>query len=497
VNAHNSHLVVLPGTFKDGRDSISIDELHDLQRSDSLLDETEPVTARYPASTTPTDPPAKRSLKGAIRKPWFTAAAACVIVAATISGTVVGLTKSVTITVDGKDQDVSTMSGSVKGALEDAGITVGAHDTVAPAADASLTDGAHIVLNKGRLLTLTIDGQQVDVWTTATTVEDALAQIGRDPQNYALSADRSRPIPIEGMALTADSLHSITINNHGTPTTVVSPAHTVGDLLSAQNITLGPADRVTPVVGTQLAEGMTVTIVTLPTVTVADGTNPGVPYVTDATDVAGLLAAQNIAVGPSDVVTPALNTPLTDGLQVSIGRVVVTQTTATIEVAQPADKNINDSSMAKGSSAVQTQGHPGSAQVTYDVTTTNGVETGRTETGRTVITEAVATVNKVGTKVATSSSTASSSSSGAPVSSGSSGVNWDGIANCESTNNWSINTGNGYYGGLQFDSRTWLGNGGGQYAPRADLATREQQIAIAERVYASRGLQPWSCGYRG
>jgi len=74
-------------------------------------------------------------------------------------------------------------------------------------------------------------------------------------------------------------------------------------------------------------------------------------------------------------------------------------------------------------------------------------------------------------------------------------VNWDAIAKCESGNNWSINTGNGYYGGLQFDSGTWLSNGGGQYAPRADLATKDQQIAVAETLYASRGLSPWACGY--
>ena len=72
---------------------------------------------------------------------------------------------------------------------------------------------------------------------------------------------------------------------------------------------------------------------------------------------------------------------------------------------------------------------------------------------------------------------------------------WDRVAACESTNNWSINTGNGYYGGLQFDNQTWLGSGGGAYAPRADLATREQQIAIANKVYAQRGLQPWACGH--
>ena len=72
---------------------------------------------------------------------------------------------------------------------------------------------------------------------------------------------------------------------------------------------------------------------------------------------------------------------------------------------------------------------------------------------------------------------------------------WDKVAKCESTNNWSINTGNGYYGGLQFDIQTWLGSGGGAYAPNASLATKAQQIDIANRVYAQRGLQPWGCGW--
>ncbi len=72
---------------------------------------------------------------------------------------------------------------------------------------------------------------------------------------------------------------------------------------------------------------------------------------------------------------------------------------------------------------------------------------------------------------------------------------WDKIAQCESTGNWSINNGNGYYGGLQFDIQTWLGNGGGQYASRADLASREQQIAVATTLYNARGSSPWPvCG---
>lgn len=72
---------------------------------------------------------------------------------------------------------------------------------------------------------------------------------------------------------------------------------------------------------------------------------------------------------------------------------------------------------------------------------------------------------------------------------------WDAVAQCESGGNWAINTGNGYHGGLQFAPGTWTGNGGGQYAPTADQATREQQIAVAERVLASQGKGAWpSCG---
>ena len=70
---------------------------------------------------------------------------------------------------------------------------------------------------------------------------------------------------------------------------------------------------------------------------------------------------------------------------------------------------------------------------------------------------------------------------------------WDRIAACESGGNWSINTGNGYYGGLQFTQQTWVGAGGTKYAPRADLATREQQIAIASNL----ALSNWPvCGAR-
>jgi hypothetical protein len=72
---------------------------------------------------------------------------------------------------------------------------------------------------------------------------------------------------------------------------------------------------------------------------------------------------------------------------------------------------------------------------------------------------------------------------------------WDQVAGCESGGNWAINTGNGYQGGLQFSPSTWSGHGGGEYAPAAHLASKDEQIAVAERVLASQGRGAWpTCG---
>jgi hypothetical protein len=71
------------------------------------------------------------------------------------------------------------------------------------------------------------------------------------------------------------------------------------------------------------------------------------------------------------------------------------------------------------------------------------------------------------------------------------GTVWDLLARCESAGNWAIDSGNGYYGGLQFDLATWSAYGGTKYASRPDLATREEQIIVGEALYAKRGFQPW------
>lgn len=79
----------------------------------------------------------------------------------------------------------------------------------------------------------------------------------------------------------------------------------------------------------------------------------------------------------------------------------------------------------------------------------------------------------------------------APTASAAPDSDWDRLAQCEAGGNWQINTGNGYHGGLQFSPGTWRAHGGAAYAPYAYLATREQQIAVAENVLASQGWNAW------
>ncbi len=459
------------------------------------------------------------------RKPVLVGAAALITALTIGGGTVAANTKTVSISVDGQPRQITTLAKSVSGALAAAGLSVGQHDALAPSAVTDISDGSKIALNRGRLFRVTIDGKQQQIWTTAQTVDEALAQIGRDPSQLKLSADRSRTIPLDGLAVTGASLHSVTVAKPGVAAQkIASAATTVAELLRQQGIRLGKNDRISPALSTVLTDGVAVTIRTLPTVLISDGGRPGAPKVSDLATVGDLLKAQHVTVGKDDVVAPKLSTKISQGLKVTITRVGYKLEKKSDAIAQPADQTVQDDAMDQGTSEVTQQGQPGSVQVTYRTKIVNGKPGLPSVVGRRKVSDPIATVTHVGTHVVpaevvpveTTAPTSQAAASqpdpststqnspapapapaAAPVAGGSSGwsVNWDAIANCESTNNWSINTGNGYYGGLQFDIQTWLGAGGGAYAPRADLASKDQQIAIAEVVYASRGLSPWACGY--
>ncbi len=363
-------------------------------------------------------------------------AGVCTLVAATaLSGIWAASGKTVTIEVDGQSREVSTLSGSVSGALASAGIAVTEHDTVAPAADAAISDGSRIAINRGRQLTVTIDGVSHVIWTTALTVDQALAQLGQGQQSLELSADRSRAIPLEGMTLTADTLHVVSLTDGtGLPTTSASSAVNVG----------------------------------------------------------AMLAEKQIVLGPNDTVAPAPTTPITDGLAVSITRTVITSAVADEAVAQPADVPTEDPNLARGTSTVTIAGSAGTAAVTYQITMVNGVQTDKHEVSRTVTVAPVASQISVGTK-----SSLTYVGNQVFFNDTEFGVNWDGLANCESTHNPRAINGNPSaglptYGLFQFDLPTWASVGG---SGNPIDATPEEQILRAKLLFQSRGLEPWACRY--
>ena len=166
---------------------------------------------RAPAASTAHG--AKR--KNRARKPILIAVAVVVALLAAAGGTLAALTKTVTVTVDGASKQVTTLASDVEGALSAANVSVGAHDTLAPAGGTSISDGSQIVVQHGRLFSATIDGKKVSLWTTATTVDQAMAVLGRNAADFKLSADRSREIPLSGLTLTAQTLHDVSLANRG------------------------------------------------------------------------------------------------------------------------------------------------------------------------------------------------------------------------------------------------------------------------------------------
>ncbi len=186
-------------------------------------------------SSTAVDPTDSKRRRGLGRKGLLIAAAASIGLLGVGGGTAAAMSKEVVITVDGQQQQVTTLASSVDGALATAGLQVGEHDLVAPAADATISDGSHIALERARPLTLTINGQQRQVWTTADTVDQALVQLGQDPAALDLSADRSREIPLGGLELTANALRTVSALRRRPPRQEgQTGAKTVADVLKEQ-----------------------------------------------------------------------------------------------------------------------------------------------------------------------------------------------------------------------------------------------------------------------
>lgn len=352
-----------------------------------------------------------------------------VVLAGLVGGTTAwaSMEKHVDVMVDGHAKDVHTYSGSVSGALKAAHVTLGPHDVVRPGKNASLKDGATIVIDRGHPVDVTLDGKQQRIWTTADSVKGMLADLHVPQAGTFTSEPLDHALNRHDNDVIVQTQKPVTVIADGKARQVMSNAMSVGQLLDEAGITLGR----------------------------------------------------------TDTVAPGRNAAVTDGMRIAVTRIRYAQEIADRTLDFTIQKK-DDDTLIEGTEKVIQEGKEGTERSTYVVSYVNGKKTGRRLESRRVIARPVTKIVRVGTKPAPATPAAGLSMSGR---------DWDAVAACESTNDWSINTGNGFYGGLQFDIPTWLSNGGGSYASRPDLATKQQQIAIADRVADARGAQPWPvCG---
>src|SRR5690625_2201645 len=231
-------------------------------------------------------------------------------------------------------------------------------------------------------------------------------------------------------------------------------------------------------------------------ITVADATKE---VLTTGETVQEVLDNAEVSIDEDDKVTPALDATINDDTSITVTVVEKTEVTEE-ETIEFETTTKDDDTLEKGKTKTDTEGVDGTAVVTYEVVTENGEEVEKTEVDREVTKEPKDEVILRGTKEPEPeeepeeeepSSSSSSDDSGSSVSSVANGSVWDRLAEYESGGNWSLNTGNGYYGGVQFSAPTWNAMGGQQYAPTADKSTRAEQIAVASKLQAQSGWGQW------
>ena len=328
--------------------------------------------------------------------------------------------KTVTLSIDGTAMTVTTMKSRVIDIIKENGFAVSDRDDLYPAAGERVPNAANIVLRRSRPLQISLDGQNTtQVWTTASTVDEALAQLAMTDTAPA-AASRGTRVPLAGMSLPVVSAKTVELDDAGVVRNVHLAAARVGDLLDGSGVPLEQSDQVTP----------------------------------------GAAA------------------PVIDGMHIQVIRNRIERITERVPLVPP-KRRIEDPQMNASREIVEDKGSAGTQDVTFSVSKVNGIETGRLPVASHVIAPAREAVVRIGTKPGTA------------VPNVGNGEVWDAISRCEAGGNWAINTGNGYYGGVQFDQSTWERNGGTRFAPRADLATREEQIAVAEVTRARQGWGAW------
>lgn len=171
--------------------------------------------------------------------------------------------KTVSITVDGHRQQVTTHGSTVGDVLAAAHLTVGSHDLLAPAKSTALTAGTTIVVRRGREMTLTVDGAPRDVWVTASSVDEALSQIGLRAAGALISADRSRSIPLKGFSLDVRTRKDVQLLDGGKVRRTATNALVVSDVLREMRVHVRPNDRLSVSPQASVVDGLVIRVTRL------------------------------------------------------------------------------------------------------------------------------------------------------------------------------------------------------------------------------------------
>ncbi|MGH8862038.1 MAG: transglycosylase family protein [Jatrophihabitantaceae bacterium] len=334
---------------------------------------------------------------------------------------------------------------------------------------------------KPKSIHLIVDGASQTVSTTAGDVSGVLAGEGYTLSSHDLVAPAADTAVDTGQTVVFKRGRLLHLNVDGRPKNVWTTAPTVNQALEALGFT--QRDFVSASRSQRLPLAPTALVLRLPKPVLVVHDHKQRRIVTTDATVAQVLDDLNITLRGHDRLSPLLKAPITGRLKIVVTRVSVKRVVAREAVPYSVVRH-NDSSMYRGNTTVVKGGTEGSRKVVYSVTYVDGRFARRSVVSSVLLSRPTVQIERVGTKQRP-----------APAPASASGLNWDAVANCESGGNWSIDTGNGFYGGLQFTNSTWLAYGGGAYASQANYASREQQIAIAQKVYQGQGSGAWPvCG---
>jgi uncharacterized protein YabE (DUF348 family) len=333
----------------------------------------------------------------------------------------------------------------------------------------------------GKSVTLNVDGHVEHVTATGDTVGQVLADQGislRSHDEVAPSVDQ--PVD-DGTTIAVRYGKPLKLNVDGTTSTYWVTATDVRGALQQINRSFDRA-HLSVSRGAGIArDGLRITVATPKKLVVVIGGKHAVHTTIPAVTVGEALKALHVHLGKSDEVHPGLRHVLDDGDRLVLTRIRVVKRHVTGESIAFSTITRNDASMLQGHSTVTRAGHDGLRNATYRIVFRNGHLVARRILSQDVVRAPVPQIERVGTKAAPAPAPTSNFASGSSV--------WDKIAQCESGGNWAANTGNGYYGGLQFSLGTWQSYGGSGLPSNASRLT---QIAIATKIRnASGGYGAW------